>query len=278
MCVSRFCERLSLSETLFHSMSFGLNGAEWRVHRCRVSSIDRAGALRRWPRRRWRRIRGCRDLARIRCYFLLLRFTIISSFSFLTAQRSHKLIQALLFILTNTYIYIRVFYFRSFSHIPSSFLASFSRLILYSRRNRGLFFARPVILSRSLFPIDQFSLSLSLSRIPADIQRASARCVERSSAISARLSTLHAWSPTPPPLSSGIIPLTRCGQSESRGKGINRHSSESEYALKRYTPESKLSEEEEEDITLYLGSGSGTSRLLRRSIHVHRDNGLPCAI
>lgn len=113
-------------------------------------------------------------------------------------------------------------------------------------------------------------LSLSL----ADIQRASARCVERSSAISARLSTLHAWSPTPPPLSSGIIPLTRCGQSESRGKGINRHSSESEYALKRYTPESKLSEEEEEDITLYLGSGSGTSR----SIHVHRDNGLPCAI
>lgn len=106
MCVSRFCERLSLSETLFHSMSFGLNGAEWRVHRCRVSSIDRAGALRRWPRRRWRRIRGCRDLARIRCYFLLLRFTIISSFSFLTAQRSHKLIQALLFILTNTYIYL----------------------------------------------------------------------------------------------------------------------------------------------------------------------------
>lgn len=105
VCVSRFCERLSLSETLFHSMSFGLNGAEWRVHRCRVSSIDRAGALRRWPRRRWRRIRGCRDLARIRCYFLLLRFTIISSFSFLTAQRSHKLIQALLFILTNTYIY-----------------------------------------------------------------------------------------------------------------------------------------------------------------------------
>lgn len=61
----RFCERLSLSveETLFHSVSFGLNGAEWRVHRCRVSSIDRAGALRRWPRRRWRRIRGCRDLA-----------------------------------------------------------------------------------------------------------------------------------------------------------------------------------------------------------------------
>lgn len=172
------------------------------------------------------------------------------------------------------HIYISVFYFRSFSHIPSSFLASFSRLILYSRRNRGLFFARPVILSRSLFAIDQFSLSLSLSLSLADIQRASARCVERSSAISARLSTLHAWSPTPPPLSSGIIPLTRCGQSESRGKGINRHSSESEYALKRYTPESKLSEEEEEDITLYLGSGSGTSR----SIHVHRDNGLPCAI
>lgn len=174
------------------------------------------------------------------------------------------------------YSYKHIYIVFSFSHIPSSFLASFSRLILYSRRNRGLplFFARPVILSRSLFAIDQFSLSLSLSLSLADIQRASARCVERSSAISARLSTLHAWSPTPPPLSSGIIPLTRCGQSESRGKGINRHSSESEYALKRYTPESKLSEEEEEDITLYLGSGSGTNR----SIHVHRDNGLPCAI
>lgn len=98
--------------------------------------------------------------------------------------------------------------------------------------------------------IDQFSSSLLPSL--ADIHRERVALDDRARrALSVRLSTLHAWSPTPPPPPFVRIPLTWCGQSESRGKGINRHSSESEYALKRYTPESKLSEEEgeeEEDI------------------------------
>lgn len=135
-----------------------------------------------------------------------------------------------------------------------------------------------VILARSL--IDQFSSSLLPSL--ADIHRERVALDDRARrALSVRLSTLHAWSPTPPPPPFVRIPLTWCGQSESRGKGINRHSSESEYALKRYTPESKLSEEEgeEEDrIYVILGKRKWNEPLARRSIDVHRDNGLPCAI
>lgn len=125
-------------------------------------------------------------------------------------------------------------------------------LILYSRRNRAL--PLPLDLPSLLSAIDQFSPPLSLECW--QISTASVASGDR--ALSVRLSTLHAWSPTPPPFVR--IPLTWCGQSESRGKGINRHSSESEYALKRCTPESKLSEEEEEVDRIYVILGTPLDR------------------